>query len=599
MPALSTRNSSEIGLYELLSVLPSQLQPHVDSADDRSFLHAMFGERSLHSLVKIHEKLQSYEDRAPTPVLDSAGSLAQDLTEELQGRTASNEIRELVKLLSNPHIKSLLSVHDTVARKSYDPELPPLPDDIDDEEDSVKIIRLVKNKEPLGATIKKDEHSGAIIVARIMRGGAADRSGLIHVGDELKEVNGITVDDKKPEEIIRILSQSQGAITFKVVPGIKEEAQSKEPKMFVKVLFDYNPAEDKAIPCKEAGLAFKKGDILQVMSQDDATWWQAKLEGDGNLRAGLIPSKPFQERRLAAWRPMTVTTLQRTPSKRFSGLRRSFRLSRRDKKTNKSMYECKRSEQYDTADVPTYEEVTAYHRKHGDRHRLVVLVGPTGVGLNELKRKLLISDPQHFSVTIPHTSRSKRHQESDGVEYYFISKHLFDADIQNNKFIEHGEYKGNYYGTSFDSVRSVLSKNKVCLLDVQPHFGKSVIPGESIPIHLSGTDIFNGTLKHLRTAEFKPYVVFVKPPSIERLRETRKNTKVISGKDDKNSSKPFSEEDFQEMISTAQMMENQYGHLFDKVIVNDDLTIAFNELKQALRKVETEAHWVPISWMHS
>uniref|UniRef100_A0A8C1ZPV7 Membrane protein, palmitoylated 7a (MAGUK p55 subfamily member 7) n=1 Tax=Cyprinus carpio TaxID=7962 RepID=A0A8C1ZPV7_CYPCA len=525
----------------LLSILPSQLQPHVERADDRSFLHAMFGERSLHSLVK--------------------------LTEELQGRTASNEIRELVKLLSNPHIKSLLSVHDTVARKSYDPELPPLPDDIDDEEDSVKIIRLVKNKEPLGATIKKDEHSGAIIVARIMRGGAADRSGLIHVGDELKEVNGITVDDKKPEEIIRILSQSQGAITFKVVPGIKEEAQSKEPKMFVKVLFDYNPAEDKAIPCKEAGLAFKKGDILQVMSQDDATWWQAKLEGDGNLRAGLIPSKPFQERLANAFLSSLLLS---------SHYHQSFRLSRRDKKTNKSMYECKRSEQYDTADVPTYEEVTAYHRKHGDRHRLVVLVGPTGVGLNELKRKLLISDPQHFSVTIPHTSRSKRHQESDGVEYYFISKHLFDADIQNNKFIEHGEYKGNYYGTSFDSVRSVLSKNKVCLLDVQPH-----------------------TLKHLRTAEFKPYVVFVKPPSIERLRETRKNTKVISGKDDKNSSKPFSEEDFQEMISTAQMMENQYGHLFDKVIVNDDLTIAFNELKQALRKVETEAHWVPISWMHS
>uniref|UniRef100_A0A8C1JTY8 MAGUK p55 subfamily member 7 n=1 Tax=Cyprinus carpio TaxID=7962 RepID=A0A8C1JTY8_CYPCA len=528
-------------LYELLSILPSQLQPHVERADDRSFLHAMFGERSLHSLVKV------------------------SLTEELQERSASNEMRELVKLLSKPHLKSLLSVHDTVARKSYDPELPPLPDDIDDEEDSVKIIRLVKNKEPLGATIKKDEHTGAIIVARIMRGGAADRSGLIHVGDELKEVNGIPVDDKKPEEIICILSQSQGAITFKVVPAIKEEAQSKEPKMFVKALFDYNPAEDKAIPCKEAGLAFRKGDILQVMSQDDATWWQAKLEGDGNPRAGLIPSKHFQERRLCVRR-------QRVS---FSGLRRSFRLSRRDKKTNKSMYECKRNEQYDTADVPTYEEVTAYRRKHGDRHRLVLLVGPTGVGLNELKRKLLISDPQHFSVTIPHTSRSKRHQESDGVEYHFISKYLFEADIQNSKFIEHGEYKGNYYGTSFDSVRSVLSKNKVCLLDVQPH-----------------------TLKHLRTAEFKPYVVFVKPPSIERLRETRKNAKVISGKDDKNSSKPFSEEDFQEMISAAQMMENQYGHLFEKVIVNDDLTIAFNELKQALRKVETEAHWVPVSWTH-
>uniref|UniRef100_A0A671QMR7 MAGUK p55 subfamily member 7-like n=1 Tax=Sinocyclocheilus anshuiensis TaxID=1608454 RepID=A0A671QMR7_9TELE len=536
------------GLYELLSVLPSQLQPHVEGADDRSFLHAMFGKRSLHSLVKIHEKLQCYEDRTPTPVLDSAGSLAQDVSE--------------------PH--SLLSVHDTVARKSYDPELPPLPDDIDDDEDSVKIIRLVKNKEPLGATIKKDEHTGAIIVARIMRGGAADRSGLIHVGDELKEVNGIPVDDKNPEEIICILSQSQGAITFKVVPGIKEEAQSKEPKMFVKTLFDYSPAEDKAIPCKEAGLAFRKGDILQVMSQDDATWWQAKLEGDGNPHAGLIPSKHFQERLANRYRNSGSQPEVR------AGLRRSFRLSRRDKKTNKSMYECKRSEQYDTADVPTYEEVTAYRRKHGDRHRLVLLVGPSGVGLNALKRKLLISDPQHFSITIPHTSRSKRHQESDGVEYHFISKHLFEADIQNSKFIEHGEYKGNYYGTSFNSVRSVLSKNKVCLLDVQPH-----------------------TLKHLRTAEFKPYVVFVKPPSIEHLSETRKNAKVISGKDDKNSSKPFSEEDFQEMISAAQMMENQYGHLFEKVIVNDDLTIAFNELKQAIRKVETDTHWVPVSWTHS
>ncbi|OBS56873.1 hypothetical protein A6R68_12002, partial [Neotoma lepida] len=36
-------------------------------------------------------------------------------------------------------------------------------------------------------------------------------------------------------------------------------------------------------------------------------------------------------------------------------------------------------------------------------------------------------------------------------------------------FIEYGEYKNNYYGTSIDSVRSVLAKNKVCLLDVQPH----------------------------------------------------------------------------------------------------------------------------------
>ncbi|XP_029555269.1 MAGUK p55 subfamily member 7 [Salmo trutta] len=577
MPALSTGSGNYSGLCELLCALPSQLQPHVHSQDDSTFLHNMFGERSLHSLVKIHERLQHYEERSPAPILDSAGSLATDLSEELQGKSASEEISELLNLLAKPHVKSLLSVHDTVAQKSYDPELPPLPDDIDDDEVSVKIIRLVKNKEPLGATIKCDEHTGAILVARIMRGGAADRSGLIHVGDELREVNGIPVDDKKPDEIIHILAQSQGAITFKIIPAIKEETPSKEPKMFVKTLFDYEPAEDKAIPCKEAGLTFKRGDILQIMSQDDATWWQAKHDSHANPRAGLIPSKQFQERRFALRQPTAnVLQPQKISNRKSSGFRRSFRLSRRDKKTNKSMYECKKSEQYDMADVATYEEVTPHRRQSGAKHRLVVLVGPTGVGLNELKRKLLISDPQHFSVTVPHTSRPKRNQENEGVEYHFISKNIFETDIQNNKFIEHGEYKGNYYGTSLDSVHSVLSKNKVCLLDVQPH-----------------------TIKHLRTAEFKPYVVFVKPPPVERLRESRRNAKVISGKDDKGSAKPFSEEDFLEMVSTAQQMESQHGHLFEKIIVNDDLTAAFSELKVALKKVETDTHWVPISWTHS
>uniref|UniRef100_A0A7N9CXX0 MAGUK p55 subfamily member 7 n=4 Tax=Macaca TaxID=9539 RepID=A0A7N9CXX0_MACFA len=527
-------------------------------------------------VTPIHEKLHYYEKQSPVPILHGAAALADDLAEELQNKPLNSEIRELLKLLSKPSVKALLSVHDTVAQKNYDPVLPPMPEDIDDEEDSVKIIRLVKNREPLGATIKKDEHTGAITVARIMRGGAADRSGLIHVGDELREVNGIPVEDKRPEEIIQILAQSQGAITFKIIPGIKEETPSKEGKMFIKALFDYNPNEDKAIPCKEAGLSFKKGDILQIMSQDDATWWQAKHEGDANPRAGLIPSKHFQERRLALRRPEILVQPLKVSNRKSSGFRRSFRLSRKDKKTNKSMYECKKSDQYDTADVPTYEEVTPYRRQTNEKYRLVVLVGPVGVGLNELKRKLLISDTQHYGVTVPHTTRARRSQESDGVEYIFISKHLFETDVQNNKFIEYGEYKNNYYGTSIDSVRSVLAKNKVCLLDVQPH-----------------------TVKHLRTLEFKPYVIFIKPPSIERLRETRKNAKIISSRDDQGAAKPFTEEDFQEMIKSAQIMESQYGHLFDKIIINDDLTVAFNELKTTFDKLETETHWVPVSWLHS
>lgn len=48
------------------------------------------------------------------------------------------------------------------------------------------------------------------------------------------------------------------------------------------------------------------------------------------------------------------------------------------------------------------------------------------------------------------------------------------------------------------------------------------------------------------------------------------------------------EEDFHEMVRTSEVMENQYGHLFDKVIVNDELSAAFGELRMALRTVETE-----------
>ncbi|XP_014884559.1 MAGUK p55 subfamily member 7 [Poecilia latipinna] len=581
-------------------------------------------------MKQIHERLQHYEESKPAPVMDSAAVLAQDLSEQLKIKSENGDIKELAKLLENPHVKSLLSVHDTVAQKRYDPELPPLPEYLNIEESSVKIIRLVKNKEPLGATIRRDDETGAIFVARIMRGGAADRSGLIHSGDEVKEVNGIPVDDKKPEDIIRILAQSQGAITFKVVPGLKEDASIREPKVFLRALFDYDPSNDSAIPCKEAGLRFKKGSILQIMSQEDATWWQAKLDGDANPRACLIPSKQFQERRFALRQPAATLPLQRTLSRRPLATPQPYftdcvtlddveiELATEIEEDADYCSGFHLGERFSSSCFPAYpllswcdcftfvitvkatksvlDKVLPHFsssspfihqpcfiwssalvgRQSGAKHRLVVLVGPSGVGINELKRKLLISDPQHFGVTIPHTSRPKKNQESDGVEYHFISKHLFEADIHNNKFVEYGEYKGNYYGTSLDTLRGVLAKKKVCLLDVQPH-----------------------AIKLLRTAEFKPFVVFVKPPKMERLRETRKNAKIISSKDDKGSARPFTEEDFQEMLNTAEIMESQYGHLFEKVIVNDDLTTAFSELQSALKRVETGTHWVPVSWTHS
>ncbi|KAG7265411.1 hypothetical protein CRUP_005599, partial [Coryphaenoides rupestris] len=117
-------------------------------------------------------------------------------------------------------------------------------------------------------------------------------------------VNGNLIIHKRPDEISQILSQSQGSITLKIIPATTEEDKLKESRVYLRALFDYTPFEDKATPCQEAGLPFRRGDILQVVSQDDAIWWQAKKVGDCNLRAALVPSTQFQERRLRYRRKM-------------------------------------------------------------------------------------------------------------------------------------------------------------------------------------------------------------------------------------------------------------------------------------------------------
>ncbi|XP_038837033.1 MAGUK p55 subfamily member 3-like isoform X2 [Salvelinus namaycush] len=590
MPVLSAGT----GLHETLALLTSQLRPDANHKEDMVFLKDVFSEKSLGYLMKIHEKLRQYERQSPTPVLHSAASLAEDVAEELQSGPMSVEEKELLQLLTSPHLKAVLSVHDTVAQKNFDPVLPPLPDDFEDEleEESVKIVRLVKNKEPLGATIRRDETTGSVIVARIMRGGAADRSGLVHVGDELREVNGISIIHKRPDEISQLLSQSQGSITLKIIPAVKEEDRLKESKVYMRALFDYIPADDKATPCQEAGLPFKRGDILQVVTQDDPTWWQAKRVGDSNLRAGLIPSKLFQERRLA-YRVKTGTLPNPKSPKNptydqgcdkedcdcegyfngqyIAGLRRSFRLSRKDRSGSLGGATSDPTD----PDFATYEEVTRYQHRPNERPRLVVLIGSLGARINELKQKVIAENPHRYAVAVPHTTRPKKPHEKEGLEYHFVTKQAFDADALSNKFIEHGEYKENQYGTSIEAIRSVQAKNKMCLVDVQPE-----------------------ALKTLRTSEFRPYVIFVKPRVPESRRRRSAATSPAGGDHGRVTVRP-ADEDLQEMRQSAQQMDQQYGHLVDRVLIKEDSASACTELRGILERLERETFWVPLCWVRT
>lgn len=66
----------------------------------------------------------------------------------------------------------------------------------------------------------------------------------------------------------------------------------------MRALFDYDPAEDNLVPCQELGLAFQRGDILQIINVKDPNWWQARHVGEDNA-IGLIPSQELEERRQA------------------------------------------------------------------------------------------------------------------------------------------------------------------------------------------------------------------------------------------------------------------------------------------------------------
>ncbi|KYN34121.1 MAGUK p55 subfamily member 7 [Trachymyrmex septentrionalis] len=490
----------------------------------------------------------------------------------------------------------LLCAHDAVAQKDYYPRLPDIPLEVDEDEETVKIVQLVKSNEPLGdagvepivgATIKTCEITGKIVIARIMHGGAADRSGLIHVGDEVCEVNGISVEGKTPSFVLHILQNSEGTITFKIVPA-DSKSGIRESKVRVKAHFSYVAADDPYIPCKEAGLDFVKGDVLHIVSQDDAYWWQARREGDRNMRAGLIPSRALQERRILLERkekekekpeednislcsvPVPLPALCPRPSTSLHASPTKCNLQ--GTKTKKIIYDAAENDDFDREEVPTYEEVAKLYPRPG-LYRPVVLIGPPGVGRNELKRRLIATDTEKYKTPVPYTSRPPRPGEINGKEYHFMTREKMEEDIEAGKFIEYGEYKGNLYGTSSESVSSLVNAGYVCLLS--PHYQ---------------------ALKMLRTPQLRPYVIYVKPPTFEVLKDTRNEARARSTFDESNS-RGFTDEEFHEILHSAERIEFLYSHLFDEVIVNADLSMTFEQLINAIHRVESEPLWVPASWV--
>uniref|UniRef100_A0A803W0T0 MAGUK p55 scaffold protein 4 n=1 Tax=Ficedula albicollis TaxID=59894 RepID=A0A803W0T0_FICAL len=504
-------------------------------------LYDLLRSRWLQALLKIYECLQHYLGKRPAPVTLQARALSREVVELLREAPQSGEIKELRRLLRSPHFK--------------------------------------------GATIKRHEVTGDITVARVIHGGLADRSGLLYAGDKLVEVNGVPVEGLEPEQVINILALSQGTIMFKLIP-VSDRPVSNQTTLYVRAMADYWPLQDPAIPCADAGLPFKRGEILQIVDQNDALWWQARKVSDLSACAGLIPSnhllkrkqrefwwsQPFQPH-LCLKSSICERVLQHGAFAPAAGFRRSMRLCRRKARLNQqSCYSRCPSSCCGTLAAP-YEEVVRYQRHPTDRHRLIVLLGPAGVGVNELRRRLITSNPREFQSATPHTTRVQKSYEMNGREYHYISKETFENMVYSHRMLEYGEYKGYLYGTSIDAVRTVLDAGKICVIDLEPQ-----------GIHLA------------RTHELKPYIIFIKPPSIGCMRQTRKNARIIT---DYYVNMKFKEEDLQEMEESAKKMEAQFGQFFDHVIVNDNLQEASAQLLSAVHRAQDEPQWVPAVWICS
>lgn len=561
-------NNSDRAIRRLLTSL-DQICQKVDSRQaDLVFLREFLQSRSLQALVFVHNRVSNYSGRHFLPVSFDGTSLCEEVTEVLE-ENLTRDAQYLQQILQAPHFQALLRAHDQVARKDFVPGLPEAVHEGEEDEETVKIVQLVKSNEPLGATIKYDDKTGAIVIARVLHGGAADRSGLIHVGDEVHEVNGISIRGKSPFDVVNLLSCREGPITFKLVP--KEDcAPSRESRLRVRAHFSYDPSTDHLIPCKEAGLPFQKGDILHIVNQEDLNWWQARKHGEKNSRAGLIPSRQLQERRFAEMRDLS----SQLRDEFFAGCKIPVRKGFRPRKIKKIMYDAKENDDFDREEIATYEEVAKLYPRPG-LHRPIVLLGPPGVGRNELKRRLIAADSDHFRHTIPHTSRPKNAWEMDGKEYFFCSRESLQDDIKTGRYVEYGEYKGNLYGTSLETVKSIINAGYVCVMTPHPQ-----------------------ALKVLRTPEIKPYLIFIKPPSLEVLKESRKLANARSTFDEFHS-RGFTDSEFHEIIYLGHKLEFLYGHMFDAVIVNDDLLRAYQELANIVKRVETVPQWVPASWVTS
>lgn len=174
----------------------------------------------------------------------------------------------------------------------------------------------------------------------------------------------------------------------------------------------------------------------------------------------------------------------------------------------------------------------------------LIVSAPSGTGKTTILNRLFDIFPNTFSFSVSATTRQKRESETHGKHYYFLSQEEFDEKVRNGDFLEYENvYQGLSYGTLKSEIQRINSLKKIAVFDVD----------------------VKGGINIKQQLEDKAVSVFFMPPSIEELKQ-----RLLSRKTE-------TVESLNIRIKRANM-EISYAEKFDKIIINDDLDRATQEL---------------------
>ena len=177
---------------------------------------------------------------------------------------------------------------------------------------------------------------------------------------------------------------------------------------------------------------------------------------------------------------------------------------------------------------------------------MIILSSPSGAGKTSLVA--LLSKLDNFEVSISHTTREPRLNETQNKDYYFTDKREFNRLIKNQEFLEYAKVFNNLYGTTRTQVINHLNKGKNVLFDID----------------WQGADQIKN-----KKLDYKLITFFILPPSKEIL------FKRLSSRDMKD-----------KLIADERMKQFEHDVLhwinYDYVVINDDLESCYLKIKKLI-----------------